>query len=183
MKYLDNSSPCFQAFFQNHFWFLKTLKKPIILFITRMFLPALLHWILTQILAKQCIHPGWRGAIMNWASLGGSWCLYINKIQLKLVEYFISSWQNAAASAVIQWIIELSYFNVSRKNNENSSSLESENWVHEQKGIKTPKNNAFKSAIEPAALQSATEQDDDNKSDYCKRSQQMNRYQLRSRMK
>ena len=91
-----------------------------------MFLPALLHWILTQILAKQCIHPGWRGAIMNWTSLGGSWCLYINKIQLKLVEYFISSWQNAAASAVIQWIIELSYAELSIKMNKEVSDLERE---------------------------------------------------------
>ena len=130
---------------------MRTLKKPTILFITRMFLPALLHWLLTQMLAKHCINPGWRGAIMNWTSLGGSWCLYINRIQLKLVEYFISSWQSVAASAIIQWIIELSYAEFSMKMNKEVYNLETEN-----------KNMRTKTSIEKSDFCSSNESQEKN---------------------
>ena len=82
---------------------LKTLSKPIFIFLATMFIVSSVQWASIRIYASQCAGYGWYGFLTNALTLGSPMCQFINHVQIALADYYVTIWASAA-TAVITWV-------------------------------------------------------------------------------
>ena len=69
--------------------------KPFLVFISTIILISSIQWSLIQLYTSYCCHYSFEGFLNNVFNLGGPVCHFINTVQYKLSENYISLWIGA----------------------------------------------------------------------------------------
>ena len=77
--------------------------KPVGVFLLTILAVSTLNWLGIQFLATYCATWGWLGPIKNLLSLGSPLCMFVNRVQMELAQYYITIWATAALGT-ITWI-------------------------------------------------------------------------------
>ena len=81
----------------------KTLCKPILIFVATMFIVSSVQWACIRLYASHCAGTGWYGFLTNALTLGSPMCQFINHVQIALADYYVTIWASAATAA-ITWV-------------------------------------------------------------------------------
>ena len=83
--------------------FINASTKPVLIFLLTIVAISTLNWIGIQFLATHCATWGWLGPVKNLLSLGSPLCMFVNKVQMEVAQYYITIWTSAAV-ATVTWI-------------------------------------------------------------------------------
>lgn len=90
---------------------LKTLIKPLAIFLLTILTISTIQWASIQFLANYCSYFSFKGFINNFVYLGSPLCLFVNNIQSQLSNYYVTIWISTSTSLLAYFGIKVMNFN------------------------------------------------------------------------